>query len=286
MKSFHFLWHLEFSIIACAQTENLSKTLQITCMTFVEGKALGDLVVKLLRVMREDDQLDMFHNNCLGHNMQDVWEPALPRLRNNNDYFKMHHNTRLDGLTSTSSRFDNAEASDLCRELCFECIENLVVRTKDRVDHKKLSLLPGVEIFVAHCFKGSHSLNLVEYEKTLGEPSIVHFSEDVDLFQLHFEFLNVHGRFTIDPDVKCLHDIFDFFHKTVENYYNYSFHSPNIFKLLRLVITHTATIATYECSFSLNKLSKTNIRSTTTDQRFNNLSILKHCKIKLRKNMI
>ena len=88
----------------------------------------------------------------------------------------------------------------------------------------------------------------------------------------------------IDPGAKCLHDVFDFFHKTVEKNYNYLLCSPNVFKLLpRLVMMHPATIATCEGSFSLSKLIKTNIRSTMTDQIFNNLSILNHFKNKVKR---
>ena len=54
------------------QTDNLSKTSQSTRMNFVEGKALGDSLVKSLHVMRVDDQFDFFHDKVLCHDMSDV----------------------------------------------------------------------------------------------------------------------------------------------------------------------------------------------------------------------
>ena len=51
--------------------------------------------------------------------------------------------------------------------------------------------------FFVHYFKGSRYLNSSEHEKMLGEPGMVHFSNDADLLQFHFGFLNMHGRHTI-----------------------------------------------------------------------------------------
>ena len=136
MKSFHFLWHLELAIGMCAQTDDLLKTLQSTRMTFVEGKALGDSVVKLLRVMRVNDQFDLFHNKILGCNMSDVGDPALPRRRNSNNCIQMQRSVRLNGLTSASARFDHSEESNHCSQLYLECTDALVVRMKDRLDQK------------------------------------------------------------------------------------------------------------------------------------------------------
>ena len=105
-----------------------------------------------------------------------------------------------------------------------------------------------------------------------------HYSDDVDLSKMKFEWLNVHARFKNYPAVNCAHDALDFFRRTVEGKYNYSLFSPNIFKLVRLVMTHPATTATCERSFRLSGLIKTDIRSTMTDKRFNHLCMLKHHK--------
>ena len=105
-------------------------------MAFVSGKALGDLVVKLLRAMRVDRKLYLIRNKVLCYRMSDVGGAKLPCPRNNNNYFQMHHSTRLDGLTLASARFDHAEVSDCCRKLYFECTHTLVVSTKDRLDKK------------------------------------------------------------------------------------------------------------------------------------------------------
>ena len=111
---------------------------------------------------------------------------------------------------------------------------------------------------------------------------MVHVLEDVDLLQLHFKFLTAHGHHTIYPGVKFLHDFFDFFHKTIENNFNYSSCLLNVFRLLQLVMIDSAAIVTCEHSFSFRKLIKSNIRSTMMDQRFNNLIILNHYKNKIK----
>ena len=72
---------------------------------------------------------------------------------------------RLDRFTSASARFDHSEAIDHFRHLCLECIDTPVVSMKDCFDQKILSLLSDVENYFVHCFKGTCSLNLVEYEK-------------------------------------------------------------------------------------------------------------------------
>ena len=52
--------------------------------------------------------------------------------------------------------------------------------------------------------------------------------------------------------------------------------SPNVSKVLPLVVLHPATAATCERSFSLMRVIKSYLRSTMTNERFNHLSVLKH----------
>ena len=132
----------------CTQTDNLSKTLQSTRITFIEGKALGDSVIKLLLMMRDDDQFDLFHKKVLDHRITVVGEPKLQRRRINRNCFQMKHNAWLDGLASASATFDHTEAIKHDRQFNFECAVTLVMNVKDRFDQKALLLIQDAEIFL------------------------------------------------------------------------------------------------------------------------------------------
>ena len=102
------------------------------------------------------------------HRILDVGEPKLPTQRKNNDYFQIQHSTRLDGIASTSARFDYVKASDYHRHLHLECIDTLVVSTKDCFDQKTLPLLLDVENFFIYCFilySLKENLHLIYYSQ-------------------------------------------------------------------------------------------------------------------------
>ena len=57
--------------------------------------------------------------------------------------------------------------------------------------------------------------------------------------------------------------------------FNHVISFPNVWELLRLVMTHLATTETCEHIFSMMKLIRSDIRSAMTDQRINHLAALK-----------
>ena len=58
---------------------------------------------------------------------------------------------------------------------------------------------------------------------------------------------------------------------------------PNFWTLIRLVALHAATTSTCERNFKLNKIVKTSIRSTMTNERMNHLCVCKYYKDDLNK---
>ena len=122
------------------------------------------------------------------------------------------------------------------------------------------------------------NLSANEYEEKIGLKGVLHFSDDVSVKHLKWEFMNLHTqcKTELSGTLNCFHDVLDLFAVLKKGSFNFKVSSPNVYKLLRLVMIHPATTATCERSFSLMRVIKSYLRSTMTDKRFNHLSVLKH----------
>ena len=77
-------------------------------------------------------------------------------------------------------------------------------------------------------------------------------------------------------NVDYFHDVLDLFTKLIKKSFHFKVSLLNFIKMLRLVMLHPVTVATFKHIFSLARVIKMQIQSPMTDKRCNHLSILKH----------
>ena len=83
MESFQYFFGLNLCATLLIQTDNLSKTLQKTQLSSVEGQYCANLVIRAITSMRSDEIFDLYFMNvkkqAKNHGLP---EPSLPRHRN------------------------------------------------------------------------------------------------------------------------------------------------------------------------------------------------------------
>ena len=80
MESFQYFFGLNLGATLLIQTDNLSKTLQKTQLSSVEGQHCANLVIGAITSMRSDEMFDLyFKKQANNHGLP---EPSLPRHRN------------------------------------------------------------------------------------------------------------------------------------------------------------------------------------------------------------
>ena len=63
MESFQFFFGLNLGATLLIQTDNLSKTLQKTQLSSVEGQRFANLVIRAITSMRSDEMFDLYFLN-------------------------------------------------------------------------------------------------------------------------------------------------------------------------------------------------------------------------------
>ena len=82
MQTFDYFFGTSLGVLLMKHSDNLSKTLQHTFMSAVEGQSVCAMTVATMRVMRSDEQFEMFWNLInLKAKALELSEPLLPRKR-------------------------------------------------------------------------------------------------------------------------------------------------------------------------------------------------------------
>ena len=82
METFDYFFGTSLGVLLMKHSDNLSKTLQHTYMTAVDGQSVASMTVKTLQLLRSDEHFDLFWSTV---NMKakalEISEPILPRKR-------------------------------------------------------------------------------------------------------------------------------------------------------------------------------------------------------------
>ena len=76
----------------------------------------------------------------------------------------------------------------------YECLDTLIENVNDWFKQKKTSLLIDVEDLFIFSLRESKNLNTSEWDKKLKLEGVSHFSDDIVMIQLKWEFMNVHTQ--------------------------------------------------------------------------------------------
>lgn len=132
-------------------SDNLSKTLQHTYISAVEGQSVAKMSVKTLKVM-SDTQFDLFWSKVLREASRlDVDDPTLRRKRK--------HPTRFE-LSNTTPSFPESP-KDYFRLIYFSSLDSVITCIKSRFDQ------PGYEVYsqMESLPNAANSLNYFENYK-------------------------------------------------------------------------------------------------------------------------
>ena len=82
MDTFEYFFGTSLGLLLLKHSDNLSKTLQHTFMSASEGQSVSAMTVATLKLMRSDEQFDMFWALVTARAKElDIGEPVLPRKR-------------------------------------------------------------------------------------------------------------------------------------------------------------------------------------------------------------
>lgn len=82
MEKFEYFFGVSLASLIFGHSDNLSKTLQHTYISAVEGQSVSKMSVKTLEVMRSDTQFDLFWSKVFREASHlDVDDPTIPRKR-------------------------------------------------------------------------------------------------------------------------------------------------------------------------------------------------------------
>ena len=254
-------------IIICEQvfesTDMASKKLQSVNIT---AQSASDIIDGLKSTLSELRQVSSW-NNCWQEAMNiasklDI-EPELPRKRKINKRYD-------EG--SNEHEYANAEA--YFRRIYIEAIDAVSSSINDRLSSETLELLSNIEsIIIKACQpeRKKEDVQIPEMIMDIYENDIAYDELEAELLVFNKSISSYHRHTNQQSNIRSIHEVITFFQKansdTIALY-------PNIQALLRLYLTPPLTSCTAERSFSAMRRIKTWLRSTMTQQRFENLMIL------------
>ena len=239
------------------QTDNLSRSLQATDISAVDGQHLAQCVVNTLKKDQNDDSFDMFWRKILSQkDLLDVEDPILPRKK------------KMPARYSDNSNYSFPESPKaLYRKIYFEVYDFVINAIDSRFNQKDYGIYRNVQ----ELFLKSVRNECVDKEFT----EVVSFNEgDLTPYDLRTQFkllYSVVNEAKFDTTTFTIQDLFTLIR---------SFKKPEkellsqVVILTKLLIVAPATNAVSERSFSSLKRLRTYMRSTTCDDRLNHLMIL------------
>lgn len=254
LHKFESLALLNFSIACLEKVEALNEIFQATNVNFKTVIKRVDLLKCSLNAIRTSEKFDVIWRNVEEKSPEfDLSSPQLPRRR------KVPK--RLDDNSSTA-HFPSSQ-KEKYRRIYFSTIDQIIMSITERFDSETYDKLSKMEDYATN----KRELNDIK-EYLCGKDG----SYDFDL-----ERLELHRRMFFDivkekelPLVLDLSQISMFLkkHSDIREFcYEYS-------KYIRLLLTYPQTVVVAERSFSMLKRLKNYVRSTSTQQRTNDLAIL------------
>ena len=136
MNDFDFLFCLLLAERILKHTDNLSKTIQATSMSAVEGRRLSQLCTEVLKSLRTDECFDQFwaYSERVQENLN-ISEASLPRLHKRLRRYE-------DG---TADHYHPATPMMYYKQIYFEALDVAVSAIEDRFDQNDYSMYAKLE---------------------------------------------------------------------------------------------------------------------------------------------
>ena len=255
MNTFDFFFGLNLGERLFSHTDNLSKTLQKTKMSAVSGQRVANVTKQVLEKMRNNECFKSFYDTVLVKSKQhpSVSEPALPRQRRAPSRFEI----------GTGAPSYPTTPQDHYRRVYFEAIDLMVNAIDLRFNQASYRVYEKMESFLVKCLNCQDYSTELRYLET-------NYKDDVNVGTLNaqleiFKLLMKEGEFTCLDDIQAKMKTFSEAEKSMIS---------EIITICNLLLVNPATSAAGERSFSSARRLKTWLRSTMTQTRFSNLTIL------------
>ena len=248
--------------LVLGHSDNLSKSLQNSNLSAVDGRCTANATVETLKGIRNGKSFDLFWEKVLTHAKRlDVNEPTLPRQRSQprsmQNYF---------GYGKGKEAVHTCP-KDLYRKHYFEAFDTVINCIENRFDQEDFKMYALLEQVLLKAAKHD------EYEEELKEV-ILFYKEDFDESLLRSQLLtfSINFQSTTEKDANIiLSAICTYLQKLSPGMKSLL---SQVIRLAKLVLVAAATNATSERSFSAMRRAKSYLQSTMGQQRLNNIMVL------------
>lgn len=254
MKTFKFLFGCHLGKMILIQTDNLSRTLQDSAYTAVEGQDAAMNTVKALGNIRNEESFKSFWGRVdIDKERLDIDNAELPR--------KKRRPARCDNYSSDTYHYP-ATSEEMYRKVYFDAVDNSMQTISSRFEQTDwMSFKNTQEVFLK-------SLKGEPYQEQLSEVMKI-YKDDLIEDELVAQLENL--KFCAEDSIDNAADLIKFLQQLTEGQRTFM---PQVIILAKLLLVMPATNAVSERSFSALKRLKSYLRSTMTDQRMNNLMTL------------
>ena len=255
MKTYDFFFGLNLGERLFSHTDNLSKTLQSTKMCAASGQRLANLTKEVLQKIRSDESFILFYEAILikSKNIPSISEPTLPRKRRAPARFEI--GTGMPSYPTTSQ--------DYYRQIYFECIDFMINAIEQRFNQPSFSVYEQMESFLLKVLNDQDYSTELQFLED-------NYSGDLDIGALKSQ-LEIFKLLLKDADCVCFYDMLVKIRELPEPEKKMISHIITICKLIQV---NPATSASAERSFSAARRLKTWLRSTMSQERLNNLTVI------------
>ena len=256
-KTFSFYFGVHLAQLILKHTDNLSKSLQSTSMSAIEGANMASMTVKTLQVIHSDKHCDAFWDLVLKAKQDlDVDEPQLPRKR------KVPR--KLDE-GSAPADFPT-DCKPYYRQSYFEALDLTISTIQDRFDQPDFGIYHSLEQLLLHTIRGESTQEMYDFVCKF-------YNSDFDCqrLQLHFETLQATFPESLKSVTLCINDVKCFILSLSENERAVV---GEVVTPLKLILVLPSTNAVSERSFSAMRRLKTYLRTTMAQERLNHLLLL------------
>ena len=257
MNTFNFLFGLILGEMLLRHSDNLSRTLQDTTMSAVDGQAVAAMTLASLAKLRNEDCFALLWEkvDTLRKKLGVSGEAALPRKRKIPKRFD-------DG--NAPHEFSNC-TQDFYRRQYLESIDLLINAIQQRFDQDGYKIHSRLENMLLHAVNG------LDFEDDL------HFVSQFYGSDFHVDTLRCHLQLLAHCFPKGEGSI-SLFSSVVQTLQSCSAAQlllmQEAVQLVKLILVMPATNAVSERSLSALRRLKTYLRSSTTQMRLNNLLVL------------
>ena len=255
MQQFKFIFGCKLGKMILVHTDNLSRTLQASTCTAVEGQDSASCTVKALKSIRNDESFSSFWKIVkLDQDRLGINDPSLPR--------KKRRPEKVDNYFVPITYHHPVTTEEMYRQIYFDAIDNATQTITDRFDQPDWVVYRNMQQIFLKAFKGE------SFEEELDNVCET-FGDDLDKDELtaQLEVMRVCSEEPID-NAKELVSFLQSLNAGRKRL------MPQVVVLAKLLLVMPATNAVSERSFSALKRVKTYMRATTTSKRLNNLMVI------------